>query len=80
MANTSVKRKLGWKMRSKAGMVDTSTIRDEPISKEVPRHLQNSEPDKEPTKLTQVEFIWLNLWHCFPGCNKQDTFVTSVAD
>ncbi len=30
-------------MRSNAGMVDTKTNRDEPISTEVPRHLQNSE-------------------------------------
>jgi hypothetical protein len=42
MANNSVKRKLGWKMRSKAGMVDTNTNRHVPISTEVPRHLQNS--------------------------------------
>jgi hypothetical protein len=35
-----VKRKLGWKMKSKVGIVDTNTNRLEPIYTGVPRYLR----------------------------------------
>ncbi len=48
MANTSVKRKLGWKMRNKVEKVDTTCSTNRHELMEVPRHLQNSEPGIEP--------------------------------
>jgi hypothetical protein len=52
-------------MRNKAGMVDTNTNRQEPISMKVPRHLQNSEPGMEPARLTPVEIIGLDFLRGF---------------